>query len=110
MYDVIGAYQRLEQMYRLYLKSAFPLRSPLLGEERDRALMRQGVLSQPPLIEPVPVYESSGLDLSGAAARLPAEYSDLVALGQKLFGPGMTLYSHQMKSLEEVIINRRDLV
>lgn len=44
MYDVIGAYQRLEQMYRLYLKSAFPLRSPLLGEERDRVLMRQGVL------------------------------------------------------------------
>jgi len=110
MHDVIGAYQRIEQMYRLYLKSAFPLRSPVLSEERDRVLTRPGVLSQPPLIEPVPVYESSGLDLNGAAARLPAEYRDLAALGQNLFGPGMTLYRHQVASLEEVIANRRDLV
>jgi DEAD/DEAH box helicase domain-containing protein len=110
MHDVIGAYQRLEQMYRLYLKSAFPLRSPVLSDERDRVLSRPGVLSQPPLIEPVPVYTSSGFDLVSAAARLPTEYRDLVALGQKLFGPGMTLYSHQMESLEKAIINHRDLV
>jgi len=48
MHDVIGAYQRIEQMYRLYLKSAFPLRSPVLSEERDRVLAQPGVLSQPP--------------------------------------------------------------
>jgi DEAD/DEAH box helicase domain-containing protein len=110
MHDAIGAYQRLEQMYRLYLKSAFPLRSPVLSDERDRVLSRPGVLSQPPLIEPVPVYTSSGFDLASAAAVLPAEYRDLVALGQKLFGPGMTLYSHQLESLEKAIIEHRDLV
>ncbi|MDW8212768.1 MAG: DEAD/DEAH box helicase [Roseiflexaceae bacterium] len=110
MHDVIGAHQRIERMYRLYLKSAFPLRSPALSDERDQVLMRPGVLSQPPLIEPVPVYESSGLDLAGAAARLPDEYRDLTALGQNLFGPGMTLYRHQMESLEQVIRHQRDLV
>lgn len=110
MHDVIGAHQRIEQMYRLYLKSAFPLRSPVLSDERDRELERPGVLSQPPLIEPVPVYESSGLDLAGAAARLPDEYRDLTELGRNLFGPGMTLYRHQMESLEQVIVHQRDLV
>lgn len=110
MHDVIGAYQRIEQMYRLYLKSAFPLRSPVLSDERDRVLSQPGVLSQPPLIEPVPVYTSSGLDLASATARLPTEYRDLVALGQKLFEPGMTLYSHQLESLEKAIIDHRDLV
>lgn len=110
MHDVIGAYQRIEQMYRLYLKSAFPLRSPVLSEERDRVLMQPGVLSQPPLIEPVPVYESSGLNLAAAAHQLPSEYHDLAALGQKLFPPTMTLYRHQMESLVHAIVHQRDLV
>lgn len=110
MHDVIGAYRRIEQMYRLYLKSAFPLRSPALSAERDQVLMRPGVLSQPPLIEPSPVYESSGLDLAGATKRLPAEFHDLAALGQNLLGRGMTLYRHQVESLEQVIVHNRDLV
>jgi DEAD/DEAH box helicase domain-containing protein len=59
MYDVIGAYERLNRIYQLYIKSAFPLRYRILADERDLLLKQPGVLSQPPLIEPVPIYPSS---------------------------------------------------
>ena len=36
MYDVIGAYQRLDRIYQLYIKSALPLRYRSLATERDR--------------------------------------------------------------------------
>lgn len=110
MHDVIGAYLRLEQMYRLYLKSAFPLRSPALSEERDAVLMRQGSLCQPPLIEPVPVYKSSRRKLDDAAQQLPAAYADLALLGRRLFPAERELYSHQWESLEKVIVKGQDLV
>jgi hypothetical protein len=48
VHDLLGAYERLERLYRLYIKSAFPLRSGVLSAERDRVLERRGVLSQPP--------------------------------------------------------------
>ncbi|MCC5623914.1 hypothetical protein [Nostoc sp. CHAB 5715] len=36
MHDVVGAYQRLNHIYQLYIKSAFPLRYRSLAAERDR--------------------------------------------------------------------------
>ena len=110
MHDVIGAYQRLEHVYQLYIKSAFPLRYRTLAEERDRLLQQPGILSQPPLIEPVPTYPPSGLTLAAAANRLPSDYRDLAQLGQALFGSNTQLYQHQLQSLYEVIVNQRDIV
>jgi ATP-dependent helicase YprA (DUF1998 family) len=110
MHDVVGAYQRLEQMYRLYIKSAFPLRSEVLTGERDNLLKRRGVLSQPPLLETVPVYAQSGYRLADAAKNLPPEYAGLEMLGQKLFPSHFTLYKHQWDSLYQVLNERKDLV
>ncbi|MDM9581971.1 hypothetical protein [Nostoc sp. GT001] len=110
MHDLLGAYQRLDRLYRLYIKSAFPLRSQVLGEERFRVLNQTGVLSQPPLIETVPIYPSSGLNLAAATKRLPSEYSGLSSLGQKLFPSNIELYRHQRQSLDEVLVNRKDIV
>jgi ATP-dependent helicase YprA (DUF1998 family) len=110
MHDLIGAYHRLDRMYRLYIQSAFPLRSLELSRERDAALRQSGVLSQPPLIETVPIFESSGKTLEGAAQSLPPEYADLAPLGRKLFRPSDELYAHQWRSLREVLVNRKDLV
>ncbi|MHC5728228.1 MAG: DEAD/DEAH box helicase, partial [Nostoc sp.] len=110
MHDLLGAYQRLDWLYRLYIKSAFPLRSQVLGEERFRVLNQTGVLSQPPLIETVPIYPSSGLNLAAATKRLPSEYSGLSSLGQKLFPSNIELYRHQRQSLDEVLVNRKDIV
>jgi hypothetical protein len=110
MHDVVGTYQRLEHMYRLYIKSAFPLRSEVLTNERDNLLKQPGALSQPPLLETVPVYAQSRYKLTDAAKNLPPEYAGLEMLGQKLFPPHLTLYKHQWDSLYEVLVNRKDLV
>ncbi|MEO1373222.1 MAG: DEAD/DEAH box helicase [Cyanobacteria bacterium J06635_10] len=110
MYDVVGAYQRLDRIYQLYIKSAFPLRYRALAQERDRLLQQPGILSQPPLVEPVPIYPSSGLNLSAAANQLPSEYQDLAQLGQEVFDPGIPLYQHQWESLYQVLENQRDIV
>ncbi|MEH2210247.1 DEAD/DEAH box helicase [Nostoc sp.] len=109
MYDLVGAYQRLDRIYQLYIKSAFPLRYRALAEERDRLLQQPGILSQPPLVEPVPIYPSSGMNLSAAANQLPG-YQDLAQLGQMIFDPGVQLYQHQWESLFQVLVNQRDIV
>lgn len=110
MHDLVGAYQRLDRIYQLYIKSAFPLRYRALADERDRLLQRSGILSQPPLVEPVPIYPSSGMNLSAAANQLPSEYHNLAELGQMIFDAGVQLYQHQWESLREVLVNHRDLV
>jgi DEAD/DEAH box helicase domain-containing protein len=110
VHDLVGAYQRLDRIYQLYIKSAFPLRYRALADERDALLQRPGILSQPPLVEPVPIYPSSGMNLSAAANQLPSEYHNLGQLGQMIFDPGVQLYQHQWESLREVLVNQRDLV
>lgn len=110
MHDLVGAYQRLDKIYQLYIKSAFPLRYRALADERDHLLQQPGILSQPPLVEPVPIYPSSGMNLSAAANQLPSNYHNLAQLGQMIFDPGVQLYQHQWESLREVLVNQQDLV
>src|SRR6266508_3151431 len=108
LHDVLGSYQRLERLYRTYIGSAFPLRSPQLTRERDELLSEREILSQEPLIETVPVYESSGLDLRAATARLDPSYAGLASLAAALFPPGRELYAHQWEALHEVIAAGKD--
>ncbi|AFZ04646.1 DEAD/DEAH box helicase [Calothrix sp. PCC 6303] len=110
MHDLVGAYQRLKRIYQQYIKSAFPLRYRTLADERDRILEQPGILSQPPLVEPVPTYPSSGMDLPTAVTKLPPEYGDLANLGQMIFDPGIPLYQHQWESLHELLVNQKDIV
>ena len=110
MHDLIGTYERLERMYRLYIRSAFPLRSEALEKERDKLLREGEILSQPPLIETVPVYPSSGDTLQEATQNLLPEYAGLADLGKELLPAPLQLYSHQWDSLREVLMNQKDLV
>ncbi|MGQ9865612.1 MAG: DEAD/DEAH box helicase [Pseudanabaenaceae cyanobacterium] len=112
MNDIIGTYQRLDWVYQLYIKSAFPLRYPALSAERNRLLRynpNNPLLSIPPLVEPTPVYPSSGKTLPEAAAALPPGYNDLAKLGHFLF-PDFPLYQHQWQSLEGAIARQKDIV
>ena len=77
MHDLVGAYQRIDNLYQLYIKSAFPLRSEVLNRERDKLLTGESVLSQPPLLETNPIYPSEGINLAQAEARLSPEYSGI---------------------------------
>lgn len=110
MHDLLGAHARLERLYRLYIRSAFPLRSPELARERDAVLERPGVLCQPPLVETVPRYPSSGFTLGQAAATLPERFRDLATLGAGLIDADTPLYEHQFESLRAVIEDGEDLV
>ena len=110
MHDLIGAYERLNRVYRQYIESAFPLRYPSIAQERGAMLESSDVLSQPPLLEPTPVYPSSGLNLAGAGAKLPRRYADLRFLAQELMGADTELYRHQWNSLKTVLEDGKDLV
>lgn len=109
MRDLIGSFERLDEMYRLYIRSAFPLRWPALEEERDRAVMQDGVLRRPPLIEPLPRYQLSPYTIDSAGAALSPEYAGLTALGSGIMGAN-TLFEHQWRSLRTVLEDDRDIV
>jgi len=97
----------------MYVKSAFPLRYETLSNEREKLLSRvgeAGSLSQFPLLETVPIYESSGRTLAAAASELPADYADLRHLAQSLIPSGLTLYKHQWESLHSALVDGKDIV
>ena len=111
MHDLVGAYERLNDVYRKYIESAFPLRYPNMAAERRTLYSGSDTLSQPPLLEPTPVYPSSNLTLSEAAALLPREYRDLPNIAQGLLGdPDIRLWKHQWESVRTVLEDKRDLV
>lgn len=110
MHDLVGAYERMKQVYQWYIESAFPLRYEALSHERRRLLSQEETLSQPPLLETIPVYPSSGYNLADASQLLPSDYQDLQYLAQALFPPDIQLWEHQWKSLQEVLINKKDIV
>lgn len=110
MWDVIGAYERMNRIYRMYIESAFPLRYPQLVAERRNLLSAVGMLSQPPLLETVPVYPSSGATLEQTSIELPEEYRDLQHFAAGLMRPGDELYRHQRRCLDAVLLEGKDIV
>ena len=113
MYDVVGAHQRLERIYRMYIESAFPLRNQALSDERRALLQQTGTLAQPPLLETVPVYPSDGTTLAQVSqelAQIDEGYGDLAEIANGLFPLGRTLYEHQKKALLETVRYGKDLV
>jgi DEAD/DEAH box helicase domain-containing protein len=113
MYDVVGSYLRLERIYRMYIESAFPLRNQALSAERRALLSQPTILSQPPLLETVPVYPSDGTTLGQMAtelAKLDPNYGDLAELARGLFPPDRSLYSHQKQGLIDTVRDGKDIV
>lgn len=106
MNDPIAIQRRIENIYRLFVESSFPLHNKTLERERHQLLKNSGVLSQPPLIEPVPIYESSGHTLDSATRLLPPEYAALSTLAAPLFPSGRELYTHQLKALQASLAGR----
>lgn len=111
MHDLVGAHARLTDVYRKYIDSAFPIRYPHMVEERRALYDSSDVLRQPPLLEPTPVYPSSGLTLAGAAAKLPSQYGDLPDFAEGLWDDtNVRLWEHQWESLKTALEDGKDLV
>ena len=96
MNDPFKVFEEIRLAYQRYLDSPFRLRYDALREERRDLLFADGQLFREPLIEPIPPYESSGLTVDQACARLgvPSEAADFIARG--LFRGGIPLYEHQV--------------
>ena len=95
MNDPFKVFDEIQLAYQRYLDSPFRLRYGALREERRRLLFQDRQLFREPLIEPVPPYESSELNVVQACARLgvPSEVADFITRG--LFRGDIHLYEHQ---------------
>jgi len=119
MSNPIAIHDSLHDLYLRYLDSAMPLRHEVLSGERQDLFLTAGSVCQPPLIEPIPRYTET-ITLSKAcdelAAEVPArslartlpDFATFAACG--LFPADRKLYTHQLRSLRTVAVQRRHIV
>ena len=95
MNDPFQVFEEIRLAYQRYLDSPFRLRYDALQEERRLLLFQDRQLFREPLIEPIPPYESSELNVDQACACLgvPSEAADLITRG--LFRAEIPLHEHQ---------------
>jgi ATP-dependent helicase YprA (DUF1998 family) len=109
MYDPIGGFLRIRELYTTYLETAFRIGDPSVSAERRALLERAGTLCTDPLLEPLPRYRSAGWKLRDLAGlgneELPGftqeereAFAHLISSG--LFdGDDINLYRHQAEML-----------
>jgi DEAD/DEAH box helicase domain-containing protein len=112
-------HESLHDLYIRYLDSAMPLRYDVLNTERQDLFRSPRIISQPPLIEPVPRY-SETLILADVCKALAVEYptspasrtlNDFAGFASTgLFPADRKLYAHQLRSLRAVAMDQRHLV
>ena len=115
MLDPIGAFDRIRANFLLYVKTAFSTRFPSLESEREELLLKKGVLTQDPWIEPRPRYMSSGKTIQSLQSRdLLGLDNDQISFFKGLVSCGLfstyELYSHQFEMLTKVLGGRNCVV
>lgn len=119
MSSPITIHDSLRDLYLRYLDSAMPLRHEALNSERQELFRADGSICQPPLIEPIPRYTETVTlakaceDLAAAHATHPiaktlGEFASFASCG--LFPGDRKLYTHQLRCLRTVAIDRRHIV
>ncbi|QWF19111.1 DEAD/DEAH box helicase [Lysobacter capsici] len=110
MFDPIGGFLRIRELYITYLETAFRIGNGAVSKERRSLLETPGALCTIPLVEPVPRYVRSefllsdlGSDESSALAQFErktrASFLRLAASG--LFDDvNVRLFKHQLQMLE----------
>ena len=98
MNDPFQVFEEIRLAYQRYLDSPFRLRYDALRGERRRLLFQDRQLFREPLIEPIPSYESSELNVDQACTRLgvPSEAADFITRG--LFRAEIPLHEHQFEA------------
>jgi Lhr-like helicase len=107
MHDPIGSFDRINENFRRYIRTAFGTRFPALEKEREAMLKKPGVFHQEPWIEPMPRYMPSKRvsDLTLDDLGNPKDFNEdcLVKLkGLALSGlvGDFPLHSHQLEMLK----------
>ena len=106
--DPIKVSERIEDEYRSYLRSSFPIADPALNRDFDRQLRGEFALTKGPLLEATPPYES------GASVR---ELVDQGVLSQRFLDFSeealpldRPLYHHQEDALRRAVDGRNLLI
>ncbi|NZA27210.1 DEAD/DEAH box helicase [Luteimonas sp. SJ-92] len=109
MFDPIGGFLRIRELYLTYLETAFRIGNEAVSKERRALLESAGALCTLPLIEPVPRYVRSTTSLRELAAdpgealsdfepRVRSAFIRLISAG--LFDDSsVRLFKHQMQML-----------
>lgn len=97
MEDPFKTFDEIRQAFLRYLDSPFRLRYQALNEERRALFDRDRQLYRDPLFEPIVPYESSGLTIHDACARLGVHADAGEFIGRGLFPSDRTLYQHQFE-------------
>ncbi|KYG06936.1 hypothetical protein BE21_31970 [Sorangium cellulosum] len=110
MFDPIGGFLRIRELYITYLETAFRIGDVAVSRERRALLETPGALCTAPLLEPLPRYKSvdwrlrelTSLDIGLLAQFTPEARRAFVRLAAAgLFdGDDVRLYRHQASMLE----------
>lgn len=100
MDDPFKTFDEIRSAYLRYLDSPFRVRYDALMEERRSLFDQDRQLYRLPLFEPIVPYESSGLTIQEACARLGVAPEAAEFAGRGLFPATRTLYQHQYDAWE----------
>jgi len=100
----------LKDLYLRYIDSRFNLRYESLSKERRALLSAEGRLHQPPYLEVLPEYATTGKSFAEDVQRLglPAEFTAFAQCG--LWNEQRQLFQHQFEALQKTLLEDRDFV
>ncbi|MCM3195816.1 DEAD/DEAH box helicase [Priestia megaterium] len=110
MDDVFKIFNNMRQTFINYMDSPFALGNQKLSSERNALLEREGNIYQYPYIEFMPPYKSSERKVIEACESIKwsEDFADFADIG--LFDKRFELHSHQYKSLQKVLKDRKNVV
>jgi DEAD/DEAH box helicase domain-containing protein len=109
MKNPIKIWKELRDIYLKYIDSGLSLIDDRLIQERRKLYESPGAICQPPIIELVPNYNEV-MTLTNACNRfsLTPDLSSFAGCG--LFDSGRKLYEHQVKALQDAVVERKHIV
>jgi Lhr-like helicase len=114
MIDPIGSFERLQNSFLLYIKTAFGTQFGSVENERDELLKRPGVFRQEPWIEPRPIYATVKPIAQIVNQDVPTFNPDTVSEFTELVSCGLVgdydLFSHQLEMLRKVLSGQNAVV
>ena len=117
MNNPIAVFRHLRELYLRYLDSPLAIRYDSLRDERRALLDQDRRMWREPLIEPTPVYPTSGGDFPDVAhALLDGSWGNSMAgeiadfLSPSLFPDHRQPYVHQREAFERALVEHRDVI
>ena len=110
MFDPIGGFLRVRELYITYLETAFRIGDVAVSRERRALLESPGALCTVPLLEPLPRYKSVDWSLRELSSLEEGPLAEFTPESRKAFvrlaaaglfdGDDVRLYRHQASMLE----------